>query len=126
MSTLPIDSNGYLTDQLLVATHSVNDGCFNKTVIYICVHNAHGAMGVITNMPLNGLNVEALLDELQMKHIHDLPDHPIYFGGPVETNQGFVLHSNDQQYPTTTEHTSGICFSAGEKSAGRCRQRLRP
>ena len=110
---VPTASSGYLTDTLLVATRSVNDGCFDKTVIYICAHNQHGAMGVIVNMPLKGITVKTLLDELDISHVKQLSPDPIYFGGPIDTNQGFVIHTDDQDYKGTTTNPSGICFSAG-------------
>ena len=107
------ETSGYLSDKLLIATHSVSDGCFDKTVIYLCAHNEDGAMGVIINMPLTGITIKTLMEELDISCIAQLPDSPVHFGGPVDTNQGFVLHSNDQQYKGTLEGKSAICFSSG-------------
>lgn len=106
-------NQGFLTDRLLIATHGVNDGCFDKTLIYICAHNENGALGLVVNMPLHRLGIKSLLDELRIHYIDHLPDYPIHFGGPVDTNQGFILHSNDRTYPGSIAHESGICFSAG-------------
>lgn len=105
--------SGFLADKFLIATPSLRDGCFDKTVIYMIAHNIHGALGIVVNMPLTGLNMRALLDELNISHIDGLPPRPIYFGGPVDTNQGFILHTADATYSGTMKHESGICFSAG-------------
>lgn len=105
--------SGFLADKLLVATPSLRDGCFDKTVIYMVAHNVHGAFGIVVNMPLTGLDMRTLLDDLNIPSIDALPTHPIYFGGPVDTNQGFILHTPDATYPGTFKHESGICFSAG-------------
>lgn len=107
------ETSGYLTGKLLIATHSVCDGCFDKTVIYLCAHDDEGALGVVINMPLTGTTIKTLMQELKIKPIVHLPDSPVHFGGPVDTNQGFVLHSNDQKYKGTREDASGICFSSG-------------
>jgi putative transcriptional regulator len=110
---MALNPSGFLADKLLVATPSLRDGCFDKTVIYIIAHNMHGAFGLIVNTPLNGLDMHSLLDELQIRHIDGLPAQPIYFGGPVDNNQGFILHTADAKYPGTLMQESGICFSAG-------------
>lgn len=104
---------GYLADKLLVATPHLRDGCFDKTVIYLIAHNEEGAMGMVVNIPLRALDIRALLDELNIKTLDSVPSNPIYFGGPVDTNQGFVLHSHDRSYAGTLAHPSEICFSAG-------------
>ncbi len=105
--------SGFLADKLLVATPSLRDGCFDKTVIYMIAHNMNGAFGIIVNTPLSGLDLHALMEELNVRTIDGLPHHPIYFGGPVDSNQGFILHTADATYPGTLKHESGICFSAG-------------
>lgn len=85
----------YLAGQLLVAMPSMQDPRFVKTVIYMCAHNADGAMGLVVNRALNVLSFAELLDQLDIDVATGTDDSKVYFGGPVETGRGFVLHSPD-------------------------------
>lgn len=86
---------GYLTGQLLVAMPNMQDPRFEKTVIYMCVHNAEGAVGLVLNRQIESITFPDLLRQLEIETDADAPDLPIHFGGPVETGRGFVLHSAD-------------------------------
>ena len=83
----------YLTNQFLIAMPTLADPNFFQTVTYISEHNASGALGLVINRPLN-LSLGQLLEHLQI--VTDRPDLaalPIYHGGPVQPEQGFVVHS---------------------------------
>ena len=80
-------------NQLLIAMPSLDDSYFNKTVTYICEHNAEGAMGLIINLPIN-----VTLNELLTQIDEDKTDAPeldqqVLTGGPVSQDRGFVLQS---------------------------------
>ncbi|NQZ87531.1 MAG: YqgE/AlgH family protein [Colwellia sp.] len=82
-----------LENQLLIAMPALDDGFFNKTVTYICEHNAEGAMGLIINLPVN-----VTLNELLVQIDSDKDEAPelgqqVLTGGPVSQDRGFVLHS---------------------------------
>jgi len=87
--------SGYLTGQLLIAMPNMRDPRFEKTVIYMCVHNAEGAVGLVLNRQIDSITFPQLLDQLQIDAGEPAPDLPIHFGGPVEMGRGFVLHSAD-------------------------------
>ncbi|SEL67199.1 putative transcriptional regulator [Colwellia chukchiensis] len=80
-------------NQLLIAMPSLDDSYFNKTVTYICEHNAEGAMGLIINLPINVTVNELLLQIDEAKA--DIPElsQQVLTGGPVSQDRGFVLHS---------------------------------
>jgi putative transcriptional regulator len=85
------------TGKLLMAMPHMTDPRFAKSVIYICIHNPQGAMGLIINRVIEGLAFKDLTQQLNIKtencqHL----DTPVYFGGPVDANRGFVLHSKDK------------------------------
>ncbi len=88
-------AGGYLTGQLLIAMPNMRDPRFEKTVIYMCVHNAEGAMGLVVNRQIDGISFPELLDQLNIEPEAAAPSLPVHFGGPVETGRGFVLHSAD-------------------------------
>lgn len=92
----------HLTGKLLVAMPTMPDPRFGHSVVLLCSHSSHGAMGIIVNKPLPDLNLKSLLDNLELPVAQcgaDLGNPvetvPIHFGGPVETSRGFVLHSPD-------------------------------
>lgn len=105
---------GYLTGQLLIAMPSMRDPRFARTVIYMCVHNADGAMGLVVNRLIGAISFDDLLEELDVdpttvdrKH---LPS--IHFGGPVETGRGFVLHSTDYLGDDSVKVDDGVALTA--------------
>lgn len=91
----PIAGDNFLQGNLLIALPGMTDHRFERTVIYMCAHSADGAMGIIINRPVEGLRFRQLLHQLGIQASPDAADLPVLFGGPVETGQGFVLHSND-------------------------------
>ena len=84
---------GYLVGQLLIAMPMMEDPRFARSVIYVCAHNADGAMGLVVNKELESLSFSELLEQVGV----DLPPPDkqirVHFGGPVETGRGFVLHT---------------------------------
>ena len=81
-----------LTDQFLIAMPSMRDDNFAGTVVYLCEHNANGALGLVINRPTE-LPLQELFQKVDLKlERPDLADAPVYFGGPVQTERGFVLH----------------------------------
>jgi putative transcriptional regulator len=102
MQDLEKGSSGfYLTGQLLVAMPSMRDSRFEKTVIYMCVHNAEGAMGLVINRQIDSITFPQLLNLLNIEAVKPAPHVPIHFGGPVESGRGFVLHSADYGHSGT-------------------------
>ena len=84
-----------LTDHFLIAMPAMTDPYFSKTLIYIAEHNAQGALGLIVNRPTE-LNLATLLERISIplapKTSAWLAACPTLFGGPVQTDRGFVLH----------------------------------
>ena len=84
----PID----LTNHFLIAMPATNDPFFAKSLVYIAEHNEQGALGVIVNRPLY-LTLPALLERINISFEAAVADKfPVVFGGPVQTERGFVLH----------------------------------
>lgn len=85
----PID----LSNQFLMAMPGMVDGEFAGAVIYVCEHGPKGALGLVINRPTD-LSVAGLLEKIDLKLEIALPQNAsVYFGGPVHTDRGFVLHS---------------------------------
>src|SRR5690625_2945203 len=78
--------------RLLIATPSMQDPNFARSVILVCEHNADGALGLVVNRRLP-LQLGDILDKLEIAtELIDLKATPLYAGGPVEGARGFVLH----------------------------------
>jgi len=82
-----------LQNHFLVAMPTMQDSFFSRTVTYICEHNADGAMGLIINQPVD-LQVSDLLKQLEIVVPDNRPNlnGPVFAGGPVARDRGFVLH----------------------------------
>ncbi len=84
------DSN--FTDHFLIAMPNMVDPNFAGTLTYICDHGKDGALGIVVNRPIE-LSIEKLFEQLGLS-MEDvaLSGQPVYFGGPVQVERGFVLH----------------------------------
>lgn len=102
----------YLTGHLLVAMPGMLDPRFEKTVIYMCAHNADGAMGLVVNRVLESLTFPDLLTQLDIQPVGHREQIRVHFGGPVETGRGFVLHSADYAQPATMAVDENIALTA--------------
>jgi putative transcriptional regulator len=86
----------YLTGQLLIAMPGMPDPRFQRTVIYICAHNAEGAMGLVVNRLFGAITFRDLLQQLEIEFADRMvADVRVHFGGPVESGRGLVLHTAD-------------------------------
>ena len=94
-------SDGYLNGQLLLAMPAMQDPRFARSVVYLCMHNAEGAFGLIINRLIESVSFQDLLDHLGVRSgLADGVAPPrIHYGGPVEEQRGFVLHSSDCMLP---------------------------
>lgn len=93
----------FMTGKLLVAMPSMEDPRFERSVIYMCTHNAERAMGLVINKPANHMTFPELLSQLNISPITRASDIAVHVGGPVETGRGFVLHSSDYRAPDSTQ-----------------------
>lgn len=89
--------DGYLSGQLLIAMPQMTDPRFEHSVVYMCAHNAEGAMGLVVNKLVDAMSFTDLLRQMELKIESDNLDDQIqvHFGGPVESARGFVLHTTD-------------------------------
>jgi putative transcriptional regulator len=84
----------YLSGQFLLAMPGIGDPRFERSVIAMCAHDPAGAFGLCLHAELDGLTVPDLMRQLDIEP-GDTPDIPLLFGGPVEPQRGFVLHTPD-------------------------------
>jgi len=106
MSTLDPAEN--LSNHFLIAMPSLADPNFYHTVTYMCDHSEDGAMGIVINRPLD-MDLAELLSYLGVsKFPAEIGHTPIYQGGPVQTERGFVLHKPSGEWEATTHISEQI------------------
>ncbi len=101
----------YLTGQLLVAMPQMDDPRFARSVVFMCAHNADGAMGIVINKVVEEPSLTELLKQLGIEN-NGFSDGRVHFGGPVETGRGFVLHSTDYAESATLVVEGGFSLTA--------------
>ena len=84
-----------LTGEFLIAMPGMMDLRFQQSLVYLCEHSDKGAMGLIVNKPAADISFDELLEQLEIKSTVETGSVDVYFGGPVETGRGFVLHTGD-------------------------------
>jgi putative transcriptional regulator len=105
-------TQGYLAGQLLVATPLINQGCFQKSVVFVFAHNEDGAMGVIINQPLELVHFASLIEGMDLPPGAGNKEIPVYYGGPVERARGFVVHSTDYHKDFTLVAHNDVAITA--------------
>jgi putative transcriptional regulator len=100
-----------LQGRILISMPSIGDPRFERTVLLICGHDSDHAMAIVLNRPLDGLRVPGLLKRLGLA-FEGVPDSAVLYGGPVERERGYVLHSDDYCTPaSTTTVADGVALT---------------
>jgi putative transcriptional regulator len=127
MPGLPQDDNGApgggvapsspafnLANHFLIAMPSMQDPVFGGAVVYICEHNDNGVLGVVINKPTD-MTMEVLFERIDLELSAALRstvvNEPIMFGGPVQDDRGFVLHTPGAAYSSSLTVTDEVAFT---------------
>ncbi len=109
-----MSSSANLTDHFLIAMPGLMDPNFYHTVTYICEHGDDGAMGIVVNRPMN-IQLGEILAQMQIPCSAPEPmQQPIYIGGPVAMERGFVLHATGPHWGSTLEITPQISITTSQ------------
>jgi putative transcriptional regulator len=93
--------NVNLSRHFLIAMPAMVDPHFSRTLTFICEHNEQGALGVVVNRPID-MNLHALLEQVSIPlDAGSFKSIPVHFGGPVQVDRGFVLHTPLGQWQST-------------------------
>lgn len=96
------------SNQLLIAMPGMADPNFSSTVTLICEHNAEGALGIVINRPTN-LNLGGLFEQLEVTDADAAAaSRPVFDGGPVARERGFVLHNSEHRFESSVSVSPGI------------------
>jgi len=123
---MDMDSPQYLTNHFLIAMPGLADPNFYHTVTYICEHNSDGALGIVINRPL-GTRLGDVLEQLEIKPASpQIAEQPVYLGGPVQPERGFVVHRPVGDWDATLKITENIGVSSSRDLLGAIAQGAGP
>lgn len=97
-------------NSLLIAMPALKESLFSDSVIYLVEYNISGALGFIINSPTT-TTVNEALEMMKIKHTHSL-NSPILFGGPVQTDFFWVLHSANYSCRSTMKIHDNFSLSS--------------
>lgn len=89
-----MDQSRFYGGHFLLALPGMDDIRFDHSVIALCVHDEHGALGIAVGEEMEEVRLRDLLESFDIDG-SGVPDMPVLRGGPVEPRRGFVLHSLD-------------------------------
>ena len=98
-----------LSNQFLIAMPGTAESSFSGTVIYVCEHSPRGALGLVINRPTD-ITLKDLFERVDLRLDQPgLAEQTVYYGGPVQTERGFVLHnSTEDTYASTLQVAGGL------------------
>lgn len=101
-----------LTNQFLIAMPGMADPFFARTVTYLCQHSEEGALGIIVNRP-SELTLSDIMEQMGIDILDaDIAQIPVYFGGPVQPERGFILHeSGGREWGSTLKVSDAISLT---------------
>jgi len=105
-----------LAGQILIAAPGLQDPRFDHTVILMVRHGAGGALGIVLNRPLGERPLASLLDDIGENSSGVTGSLRIYYGGPVQPEIGFVIHSTDYHRPETVEIDGHVAMTSSRET----------
>jgi putative transcriptional regulator len=106
-----------LTHHFLIAMPGMEDATFAKSVIYLCEHTERGALGLVINKP-SDLKLPTLFAKVDLPlRREDLTNTPVYDGGPMHTERGFVLHEQQTAHSVTFADMKAVPLTPHDGSA---------
>lgn len=104
----------FLTNHFLIAMPALADPNFFHTVTYICEHDSDGAMGLVINRPLE-LSLGEILTHMSIDQVSaEAARVPVFQGGPMQTERGFVLHQPLGSWEATLKVSEDIGVTASQ------------
>ena len=109
--------SSYISHHLLVAMPGLLDPIFSKSVVYLAEHSGEGAMGIVINKPCE-LDLRALLTKLNLGSQGSQESkgvsEPVYYGGPIQQDRGFVLHEPASTWASTLKINEALALTSSK------------
>jgi putative transcriptional regulator len=104
-----------LAGQILIASPGLRDPRFDHAVVLMARHSPGGALGIVINRPLGERPLASLLDAIGEKNNGITGSLRIFYGGPVQPEIGFVVHSADYHRPETIEIDARLAMTSSRE-----------
>ena len=109
--------SSYISHHILVAMPGLLDPIFSKSVVYLAEHSGDGAMGIVINKPCE-LDLRALLTKLNLGSQDSQErrgvSEPVYYGGPIQQDRGFVLHEPASTWASTLKINEALALTSSK------------
>lgn len=118
--------NNYLQNQLLIAMPGLEDPYFKQSVTLICQHSEEGCFGLTINKPIE-ISVDEVLKQLKLEPEeepssenididinHSNLSKPALRGGPVQIEQGFIIHDSSKEWVNTLTIDKHLSVTASQ------------
>ncbi len=106
-----LNNTFFLADQFLIAMPTLNESSFSGSVTYLCQHSEEGAFGVVINRH-SKITVGEVMQQMSIEEVStDIKDLPVYDGGPVEPERGFILHSPVGDWDSTLKMSDSVALT---------------
>jgi putative transcriptional regulator len=103
-----------LTHHFLIAMPNMADPNFARSLTYICEHNDQGALGVVVNRPID-MTLGALFEQIEIPlEASEWKSLPVYYGGPVQVDRGFVLHRPAGDWQSTLAVSQDVALTTSK------------
>jgi putative transcriptional regulator len=106
-----IEATANFTNHFLIAMPGLADPFFARTVTYLCQHNEDGALGIIVNRQ-SELTLSDIMEQMEIEVREEAVGQiPVYFGGPVQPDRGFILHEPSRVWTSTLKVSDSISLT---------------
>ena len=100
-----------LTNHFLIAMPNLGDPNFHQTVTYLCQHSEEGALGIVINRP-SQMKLGDIFGQMKIDSKKpNIAATPVFFGGPVQSERGFVIHESDRKWESTLKISDSIALT---------------
>ncbi len=101
-----------LVGKSLIATPAIKDPVFISSLVYLCEHSENGSLGLVVNHETQQVLAD-IFTQLDIECEDEaIKNQPVFMGGPVQPGQGFVLHSNTDNWQSSVEVSSGVSLTS--------------
>ncbi len=105
-----MDNFPSLKNHLLISMPSLNESEFAQSVTLLCEHNEDGAMGIVINHPLEFSTLE-LLEQMKIPCQKNRNINPVFAGGPVQVDRGFVIHRAEKSWKSSIKLDQNVAIT---------------
>jgi putative transcriptional regulator len=114
MQPMTLPSTFNLKNHFLIAMPNLEDPHFTQSVTYIIEHSQEGSMGLVCNRPAP-FTIKNFFDHLKIQHYHSSQfEAPVYFGGPVQPEKGFILHNGSAYWRSSIQISDQVCLTTSD------------